>query len=338
MRRTRGAVAVLAVSLLGVGLSACSTIPESDVKVTTCEAPAGPGGASDAITTSGAFGEVVEAEMPSPLRADALQVSRDGEGHGAAVTEHGVLEASLAIFDADDGAELEAYAPLGGGTESVPLTMTSIAASAPGLAEALRCGREGERLVAVMPGTEYFGDQVAAQIGAAERTIVAVVDVTRVFPSSAWGTVLPPADGFPAVVTAPDGRPGITMPSQDPPTELRSSLRVVGNGDVVETGDEVTMHVSVFSWQAGGEGTYLGSTWDESNTVLQLVTRTTGEDDGLYGATPELVGERVGSQLVIIVPAEQAERLQGPVSSFRTSNQAVVLVVDLLATDQENTR
>src|SRR5690606_24237105 len=109
---------------------------------------------------------------------------------------------------------------------AAPASLESVKSTLPGLASALMCAQAGERVVAAMPARVLFGDQAAGALGDPSATIVAVADVQRVYASSASGVVLPPVDGIPAVVAAPSGRPGVTMPQQSPPDEQRSALRV----------------------------------------------------------------------------------------------------------------
>lgn len=341
MMRVRRSLALPTLLVAALALAACTTVPESEAPADECvpasSPTAVPGGAADAVTVSGAFGSAVQVEMPTPLRADRVQVATEGGGQGSSITPHGVFEANVTLVNGADGAELVPYGPIARNAngDSRPVSMTSVVASAPGLASSIACARTGQRIVAALSGAAYFGEQPAAQLGLTDTTVVAVVDVTRVYPSAAWGTVLPPEEGFPAVVTAPDGQPGASMPNQAPPLELRTSVRVSGLGREIEAGDLVTMQVSVFGWESGH---YLGSTWDESNAVMQIDVPSEPGEDQLYGAAAQLAGHRVGSQIIIVVPADQAQRYSGPISSYLTRGQTVVLVVDVLESDGRETR
>lgn len=331
-RRRAAAIAVtIAVALTPI-LTGCTQLAESALPSDDCTPSAAPGAASDAVVTSGAFGWVADPSFPTPLRADTLQVSRSGAGTGDPVTTHGVLSGFLQVLDAGTGGEYVAYAPIRSGDDSdgAPITVTSLRSHLPGLADAVQCARAGERVTAVLPATELLGAPAASQLADPSATMIAIVDVTRVYPSSASGVVLPPEDGIPAVVAAPSGQPGVTMPQQLPPTTQLSSLRISGLAEPVVAGEIVTLHASIFSWETGEQ---LGSSWDPSNSVLQLPALDGPTADGLFGATSALVGQPVGSQVIVIVPPEQAHTFEGPIARFASGNNTLVLVIDILAAE-----
>jgi len=327
IRRTGGALAALA--LAAAALTGCTTWPESSIPADECTPAAPTGDAAASVTTSGAFGDVADPTFPQPLRADSLQVARDGAGTGAPVTEHGVLLANLELVVAETGDVLVPYGAVlhDRSGRAIPATMQSIGTALPGVADSLRCARTGERVVAVMPAAQALGDLNATRAGLAGSSIVVVADVLRVFASSAGGRIEPPQDGVPAVVTAPSGRPGVTMPQSAPPSETRVVTRIQGFGPAVEEGRLLTLHVSVFNWATGDE---LLSTWSSTNSVAQLVASA---DDGLYGVTDLLVGQRVGSQVVVILPPSARQGRLGPLASGVDNGQTLVFVVDVLAAD-----
>ena len=185
-------------------------------------------------------------------------------------------------------------------------------------------------MLALLPGSQLPTGPGGLLAGGAPETVLAVVDLLRVYPSGASGTALPPREGMPAVVNAPDGHPGITVPERDPPARMGSAETVRGYGPPVQSGDRLTLHVSVHAWS---DGDLLGSTRAAGGGVLQTSATGDGWNDRLYGATPELAARRVGSQIVVIVPAEQAAAAPGPVRGSRLDGQTLVLVVDLLAAD-----
>lgn len=322
------------------GLAACTQTAESGTPADDCVAPATGGDAANLVSSTGAFGVAADATFPAPLRSASLEVVVEGSGIGAPITEHGVFTASLQLFDASTGEALGPYTGLRAGADGAPapVTLEAVASQLPGIADSLRCAQEGERIVAVMPTNDLVGGDEASGLAAQASSVVAIADVQRVYPSSAAGTVLGPQDGFPSVVAAPSGQPGVTMPQQPPPAQQASTLRVQGYGPRVEDGDALTIHASVFSWDSGAE---VASSWDESNSVLQVAAVGSGPaDDGLFGATSALTGVEVGSQVIVIVPAEQAAQFRGPVapSPGAGGSGALVLVVDILAADAPGER
>ena len=328
--RTGRHAALSLAALAALLLAGCAQVPESAISPEACT-PIESGSASRAVEVH-RDGGALSVEFPKPLRAASTEVSVEGAGRGAALTEHGVFQGSLAVYDADSGKALLADGAfrVDQAGESAPITVSSLRAQMPGLAESLQCARAGEHLVAVMPAATFLGEQRAAGLADPTASVVAVVEVDRVFASSASGTVLAPQEGIPAVVTATTGRPGATMPQQAPPAVQRSALRVQGFGPVVGEGDRLTLHTSIFSWESGRE---LGSSWDATNIVLQVPAHAGPTDDGLYGATSALVGHPSGSQVIVIVPPDQAAKYGGPLGSSLVVTTTLVLVIDVLASD-----
>lgn len=325
----RAALAALAGLGAALALAGCSQSPASAIRADDCTPQGLPGTASEAVAAEGAFGQSLAMSTAGPLAADHLEVSRHGAGSGPVLTPAGVLEGRFSIIALDDGTPLVSDLPLAAADDGSPLpvTVNLVGAQLPGAAAALQCAQAGERVIAAMPAAQLFGAESQAFVADPNRTVALGIDVTRVYPSSAGGRILPPVDGIPAVVTAPDGRPGATMPQSAPPTELRTALRVEGFGEPIAAGDALTLHVSIFDWTSGAE---LASTWDDANSVMRTAA---GEQDGLYGVTAELVGRPAGSQLIAVVPTELALSRQGPVAASLATGRTLVLVIDVLAAD-----
>lgn len=320
-----------------ISLTGCTQIPASAGPDGSCTPPSLPGAAADAIGSDGAFGERLDIQLAAPVSTHTMQLARAGAGSGNFATESGVLEARFTVASAIDGSPIIEYGDFASTPEGepVPMTMAALTAQLPGAAAVLQCAQAGERLVSAMPANELFGD-IGTMAGSANSTVIFAADVTRVYPSSAAGVIAPPQDGIPAVVTAPNGRPGVTMPNQPAPTEARHALRVRGFGEPITDGEKLTVHVSIFDWESGTE---IASSWDASNSVMQLTaTADPNGDDGLYGVTSQLIGQPGGSQLVTVVPTEQALSRRGPLSPSLATGRTLVLVVDVLASDEVETK
>lgn len=327
LRRSLAAALALASA---AALAGCSQSPASAMDPASCEPAGVPGAASEAVQLSGVFGRSISASVDGLVAADRLELSRLGAGAGPVATDVGVIEGRFTIVALDDGATIIEDLPFAAADDGTarPLTVSSIGAQLPGAGAALRCAQAGDRIVAAMPAVDLFGAEQTRAAGIDPgRTVAFAADITRVFPSSAAGRILPPVDGIPAVVAAPDGRPGATMPQSPPPTELRSALRVQGYGDPIAVGDELTLHVSIFDWTSGAE---LVSTWGPGSNVMQVPA---GQSDHLFGVTEQLIGEPEGSQLIAVVPTEVALSQPGPLAPSLITGRTLVLVVDVLAAD-----
>lgn len=331
-----GAMRALSAAALAIGLctgaAGCTALAESAAAGGGACRPALPSEPIPGLSVDGRPGDAPRVRWTGPQRPSAPAVQRLGAGSGLPLTPNGVFEGAFTLVDVGDGRELLPYAPLAVDERgaAAPITAVTLELRLPGLGRALRCAAAGERVLALLPGSELPAGPAGLFDGEAPETVLAVVDLLRVYPSGASGTALPPREGFPAVVTAPEGHPGVTVPEREPPLRMRSAETVRGYGPIVQSGQRLTLHVSVHAWS---DGDLLGSTRAAGGGVLRAPATVDGWNDGLYGATPELAGRRVGSQLVVIVPAEQAAAAPGPVRGSRLDGQALVLVVDVLAAD-----
>lgn len=306
----RSKLAVLAgVGVLAVALTACASgdAPE-----------ASSGGASDTIVATGDFGTTPKIEFPTPLKTDATECSVLIEGDGEPLQDGQYVQFGMAVLNGTTGDLLQAA----GFDDGAPLSLT-LPKTLPGLAKGLSCATEGSRVAIVVPPDEAFGPQGDAQLGLdGTDNLVLVVDVQRAFPARADGAVRLSQDGFPAVVLAPDGRPGITVPKSEAPDEFRLETLQEGSGEVVEDGDSVLVHYTGVLWD---DNEVFDSSWAAGSPKVFTV----GPDGQVIeGFTKALVGQKVGSQVVAIIPPELAYGDQA--SASVPAGSTLVFVIDIL--------
>lgn len=260
------------------------------------------------------------------IPTDAYQVERTGDQHGPVVTDDGVAAFSIAVFDSN-GTELQPAMPMvaaaDGSSLPVDVAILSDLDLAP-VQEIIRCAQGGQTLRATVPLTASATLAQHAEGAADTDNLIVEVNVERVYHSAATGRVVAPQAGIPAVVTAPDGTPGVTMPSAPAPTERRDATTVQGFGAPVQPGDTVTLQVSVHTWKSGR---VLVSTWEAPSAAMQLVV---GADDGLFGVSEQLIDAPVGSQRVVVVPAAQANTRPEILGVVVAEDDAAVFVIDVL--------
>ncbi len=169
---------------------------------------------------------------------------------------------------------------------------------------ALTCARAGERVVLTGPALEILGADALANSGMAEdQPLVVVFDIDGVFLAKANGANQLPVDGLPVVTTAVDGTPGITLPSNAPPADMTSAVIKLGGGDVVESGDEVVVNFTIWSWPADGSTpSVLNSTWGNVASIF-----STDAEDMPAGFLAGTVGYPIGSQVMVVTPATEGE-------------------------------
>ena len=255
-----------------------------------CEPAFESGGSSSIVTASGDVGSSPAVEFPTPLIADEVQRSVLTAGSGEPAEPDAAVVYDYVYFIGETG-------------ESLPSENTTAISTADdrklALGEALECATAGSRIVLTGPA-----EQIDAQFAGTTETLVAVIDVRSVFLAKANGVNQLPQDGMPTVVTAVDGQPGITLTYQAAPTEERTSLIKAGGGAVAKEGDQVVLHVRLWSWPDGvGSVPVLqsGDTWAAGTPSVVDLSPDVVTNEALYQA---IEGTKVGSQVLVVFPAE----------------------------------
>ncbi|MFB6867198.1 FKBP-type peptidyl-prolyl cis-trans isomerase [Agromyces sp. NPDC056389] len=243
---------------------------------------------------TGDFGEKPKVRFPTPLAPEETQCTEIIAGDGERLQEGQVVLLGASIFNGTTG-ELVQSIGYDDDPASLPIGGNTLIAFTKGLS----CAREGSRVVVVAPSEEAIkpADNPSGTEGG--DSLVAVFDVQRAFPARADGAVRLSRDGFPAVVLAPDGRPGITVPNADPFETTEVEVLKEGSGQVVESGDTVVVHYTGVTW---AESDMLeDSTWPKGSPTI--VTVTDGEGGQMpAGFSEAVIGQKVGSQVAVVVP------------------------------------
>jgi peptidylprolyl isomerase len=263
-------------------------------------------------------------DFPTPLLAGKTpEVSTIDVGDGRQI-EHG------------DQVDYEFVVEYGDGAQDAGGNTGRVAAGVKGnsLSQALQCAHVGDRLALVTTAEDIgdgFGPGALDEVDPAE-TLVIVIDVTGAFLGKADGFNQLPLDGMPTVVTEVDGKPGITVPAEDPPKVLRHSAIKAGDGPKLKDGDQAVLHFGLWTWPtiAGDEPASVGSTWNAHRA--QTLTLSSFDDGGgmPQGLVDALLGQRVGSQILVVIPPGDdgfpADQLPNGLSEDSTS----IFVVDIL--------
>jgi hypothetical protein len=284
-----------AILLLLSGLTACSAESE---QASECVPVLKPGALSDAVKVNTGFGEVPDVKIPKDLEIETSQRSfaEKAEDRTSLAGENTLVSVNLMLFDAATGSPLEA-SPAFSGEDGGPefLLVSKEKELSNPVSEAVRCAAVGDRVVlAVSP------KDAADSGGASPAPLVAVIDVVAEGPLRAQGAERSLPNGFPAVVTNDEGRPGVVLPPAKAPEGTRSATRIEGDGAVVNASQNVVAHVLDVQWDpsiASNEQKIVANTW--STGLNALGSEEQVAQSGLTYRS-ELTGKTVGSQVVII--------------------------------------
>jgi peptidylprolyl isomerase len=302
----------LTLSLIALSVAGCSTAGGDNC------IPSGP--ASSAVKVEGEFGVAPTLTIDGNLAATTTERSVIIAGTGEAAADGDSVAMNYTLYNGTTGDEIEKSEYVEGSELQYPID--TAATSFVGLSKALACTTVGTRLVAVIPNAEGFGDQ-AAQAGlGVEDTLVFVIDVTGIAPeplAEATGEPVAPLEGFPDV-TFTDGNPTVTIPDGPVPTEFAISTLIQGAGDVVAEGATIVVNYEGVNWNTGE---VFDSSFDRGSPA------TFGTAEVIAGFRDGLVGQKIGSRVIIIIPSDLGYGDAGSGELIK-GGDTILFVVDIL--------
>lgn len=314
-RLARTVAALLTAATLVTGLAACSTGSASSA---SCDPGATAGSASDTVTATEQFGTQPTVSFPTPLRPDTTQVSTLIEGTGTPLGGGQYVSTFLTILNGSDGSVLTQSSYTADDAASFVIDKLGIE----GFRKGMECAKVDSRVAITIPGDEAFTDDNRPTGLAADDSIVIVVDITAAYLAKAEGTLQFATAGLPAVVRAPDGRPGIQIPNAPKPSSLQIVDLITGSrSQVVKDGDSVIVHYTGVLWDTAE---VFDSSW-ESGTPIPV---TAADGQAIPGFVKALVGKRVGSQVLAVIPP--SEGYGDTASGSIPAGSTLVFVIDIL--------
>jgi peptidylprolyl isomerase len=155
-----------------------------------------------------------------------------------------------------------------------------------------------------------------------DDTLLFLFDVKQSL-KRATGDAVAPVAGLPTVKLAKDGAPTITMPKGDAPTTLVAQPLIKGKGPVVTAGQKINVHYTGALWR---DGKVFDSSWKRGESV----TFSIGTGDVITGWDEGLVGQTVGSQVLLVVPPDKGYGASGQPQAGIKGTDTLVFVVDIL--------
>jgi hypothetical protein len=324
------AAIVLAAAFVA-SVAACSDLP---AQVQGCVAKYKAGAASESISASGTFGQNPKAHVPTPTVSKKIEVSTLTKGTGLLLGPNDVAEIQLTLYTAADGKLVGSTGSTNGFSRASAL-QAEVGSKTNAIAQALECQTVGTRVVTVLTAAQYFGSaSTATNDGVAPSTvIVGVSDIIKGYRGRATGILQPLQSGFPSVVTAPDGTPGLTLDLQEPPKTAESELVRGGSGAVVMAGEKVLLQVQAIAWTNPAPTSTFDSTWTNHTprfyTLTALAKNATSQSLD-KSSVKALVGKRVGSQVLVVVPKSDGYPSGKAPSGYPSGT--LIFVYDILGT------
>jgi peptidylprolyl isomerase len=320
MKTLSKVTALIAAAALTFSLSACAATSDASFAglASTCDPFVG-GTGVDKINVSGSAGAVPTVKFDLPLTSDKIETKVITEGDGPAFIGDQFVELEFMAINGSTGETLQATKF--NGTDFSAQVIAS--GSYPDFCHAISGAKQGSRLAVLFPAAFAHNSEGNEESGLAKNdSVVYVIEVRRVYLPYAVGEAQSEQSGFPSVVRAENGTPGITQLKSDAPAEFKMATLIKGAGDTVTQGDTVTLHYSGFVW--GGEK--FDSSWDRGQPAqFELAAGQLIE-----GFIKALDGQTVGSQVIAVIPPSEGygEQEQGSIPA----NSTLIFVIDILGT------
>jgi peptidylprolyl isomerase len=285
-----------------------------------CEA----GYLAGAVTVTGVFGTAPDVTIPARQAAPSLYVKTLIQGTGATLTTTKGMIGNVVTYDWSGKTS-----KLLGSSYSPGLFLQG--QMLPGLEAALFGQKAGSRVLAVLPPEDSFGKGDPTEGVGAHDTLVFVVDMISTFATeSVPGTQTSNGGGALPTVTQPAPNaaagPTVTIPTNlAAPGTLQVKTLIKGTGPVVEKGQEIAVQYSGYIWRTG---TTFQSSWTDGQGPLMTQIGT-----GLVikGWDTGLVGQTVGSRVLLVVPPADGYGSAGQAQAGINGTDTLVFVVDILA-------
>lgn len=318
MRRSAALIpAALATALLLAGCAG-DTEPSGEAEPTAA-APASDEPSEEdvaalaAVQVEGPLGEQPTLTFDQPFEVGATVARVDVEGTGEPLEDGQALTIDYVMVEGDDGDVVYSTWELGAAEQITAGDPTGLSA----LNEVLAGERVGARVLVARPGMPATAESEATP----SAIVVLEVVGARTVPTRAEGETVTPPEGLPQVTLAEDGRPSIEVPADaEKPDELVVQTLIEGDGPVVEAGQNIVVHYNGWLW----DGTLFDSSWDSGQpfpTPIGAGRLIQGWDEGL-------VGQTIGSQVLLVIPPDMGYGAQG--MGDIPPDATLIFVVDLL--------
>jgi peptidylprolyl isomerase len=306
----RSPLVIAASALLVLGLAGCAGNGSS---AATCTPLAQPGATTKAVTITGDFGKAPTFKFTPGLTTTETQSQAVIVGSGAIVLPGQAVSVDAQIYDGKTGKLVQATQYDGTNRATLPVDVKKLG----GISKAIQCQKVGSRVVAVIGNDETLANALGLT---KNDTIVAVFDIVSSSATKADGAVQVVEDGLPQVVLSEDGVPGITIPSSTPPTKLKVAVLKKGAGAVVAAHSNVKVQYLGVVWQKDAQP--FDSSWSRGTPADFSV------DQVVPGFRDAIVGQTIGSQVLVIIPPDQGygAQAQGAIPA----NSTLVFVIDIL--------
>jgi FKBP-type peptidyl-prolyl cis-trans isomerase len=275
------------------------------------------------VSVTGSFGKAPTVKIPAETGSGALYTKTLIQGSGSAYTSSDSLLGNFVMYDWSGKTH-----KLIGSTYSEGIPTLFSGQLLPGLETALIGQKVGSRVLAVIPPADAFGSTGNSEIGVgAKDTVVFVVDMIKTISNTASVPGKQATNGggtLPTVIPGAAGKaPTITIPKTAAPSTLQVKTLIKGTGPVVKKGQLVVVQYTGVIWRTGK---VFDSSWSRSTPFSTPI----GEGQVIPGWDTGLVGQTVGSRVMLVIPPKDGYGSAGSSQAGIKGTDTLVFVVDIL--------
>jgi peptidylprolyl isomerase len=278
------------------------------------------------VTVTGAFGRAPKVTIPTVKPPSTLKVTSLIQGHGGRVARGDLAIANFIGYTWSGAKHKQVISTFSTG-QPQPLT---IGQTIPGLDQGIAGQKAGSRLLLEIPPKQGFGSAGNRQLGVTgSDSLVFVVDVLGSYPktAAAQGQQQPVGDPkLPTVGTSAAGTaPAVTIPKTAPPATLQAKTLIQGTGPQVAKGKLLVAQYEGLIWRTSK---VFDSSWQHGAPAGFVI----GAGKVIPGWDKSLVGQRIGSRVLLVIPPTDGYGKQGNSQAGIKGTDTLVFVVDILAT------
>ncbi len=263
----------------------------------------------------------------TPLTSTDIERKVLTPGTGAASTGNDALKVWMSVYNGRDGKLLDNGFDKGRTALGVWLASKNYI---PGITKGLVGAKASERVAFTVPPKDAFGAQGNEQLGVKPTdTLVFVADVQSVsqVPTSIEGTQAASPAGLPTVEfkNGPTKAPTVTIAKTAAPKETKQVTLIEGKGSTVEKGQTLIANYHGVLWR---DGSVFDSSWQRGAPADFPI----GSGQVIPGWDKTLVGKKVGSRVLLVIPPADGYGTQGGGDGKIKGDDVLVFVVDILGT------
>lgn len=301
-------------------------LPVPTVSVSRQDVP--PTVAKDSMlpTVSGKFGRKATIKIPKAKPSGKFVITTILPSHGQEARKNDVVVVNYTAKTWKRGNVLPSTYSKGHAPKVFPVGQGAVI---PALDRAILGQRAGSRVLVVAPPAAAYGTTGNAKLGVSGiDTVIFVVDIAKVIAadSTVHGRQQALSETLPQV-HAGRSAASIAVPDTAAPKRLVSRTLIDGPGPAVEAGQTVVFRRAGAAWgpnRGERQATLFDSSWSHGPAPVVI-----GRGNLIEGVDQALVGARVGSRMLLVIPPGLAYGAQA--QKGIPAKSTLVFVVDILA-------